>query len=151
MIDRELLHRVTLAIEKGEALTDHERAYAVRVLRTVNNLAFDGYDITRVYSNRKAERMPKTLEEMQTLQTAVDAGQGLQDAWALIKAERNRSGKSHHSVYEAINYLKAVWGMNEDQAVRTYAARHGRTFESVDSSYKRRVSSEKRKVEQARG
>lgn len=137
-LNRELLYRITKAIEAGDSLTDDERRYAAQILTTANHLAFDGYDIVRIY--RKRQRESKNLEvirELQTFQMAHETGRGMKEAWALVKAERVNKEKGYHSLYEAINFMRVIFEMNEDQAIRAYAERHDRDIDTVDRQYKR--------------
>lgn len=136
ILDRDMLNDIRRAITTGAEMSDAERQYAIRVMNTVIHLVWDDYDIFRIYRTRQKEKK-YAFKELATLVHAQRAGRGIKEAWELIDAERVNRKKGYHSLFESINYIKAVWGLNEDQAIKAYATRHNRDIDSIDRQYKR--------------
>ena len=133
-IDRALLHQAAAALRAGTPLSDDAREYVSHVLAMVHQLAFDGYDVEVIYLDRQrksGERIRSAMNDMALLQIAHQRGRGMAEAWAVVRAKREKK----HKVPALVEYCMAVEKVRQTRAQHMVSKAIGMSFESVKRIY----------------
>lgn len=131
-INRQLLHDTSQALENGHELPEEQRAYAVKILRMVNMLAFDGYDLEKIWRQQRdssSKRIRKTIIEFKLFQAAHQAGKGLPETEKAVQALRS----GVHKLPTAVAMIQAIEGITQTAAQKKLASITGRPHEDIKS------------------